>query len=820
MASVELAKFSVVEGLSGGLSSPLLDPEAKLDAEALALIGAAWEDIAEQRQATLAAITLLSASLSSAAGSRPDGLAAPSAAPLDSLRQAASSFFDWASGSGSRNRQRVQVIMASLSGEERTRLHAQWRETYPQSPAASGDEAAFFSGLHSGQHDGIAGSIHAQLLDVSATSDDASRYSEIAQEKDLLLEQVVVEEGREGLKRGAELHLEASTAAMNAAFPGIAEGRELGEKAVKVAEYAEKVYGTAFGREGRVTRQVEEDARERFGEGLDVKELAEIASSVGGVSGAVFAGADQLRGGGSRVALPDDYGVTSIWNQDATFAVVSNDSGASAAGPQAIFAVRGAEGLEFDSSEGRYSVQTLDSSGRQVAVLKADVEAGWETVTGRATVSVEREAQRAVLARTPVARVPVAPAPPPDFDWVLSEVVINKDKDPLRWYHPGEYYVGQYNEWTAADGELTQRGYGLFRGVHTFDMTFTYAFDRPPERLKPGHEFTLTVDATTSGDFWNGAGGYPGAEFQFVPRTGPTLIVHWNKVSGTMSQTFTAPTALSAKYEVGALLWNCAPCDVTYVYSPDVRTPEVSVPLISVAEVLALEFRDCEDRFASLLFRGLCEGTREGKDALEAADVRAGLPNPCSSPKTDEERLGCEVLRLIQAGDPARCNTLPEDAILLCLGPIAMDRGDPSLLVPHGDMALATYAGTGDQSVLKLIKDPEIHDGAAVIVLPHMLSYLFRDDDEPRVPDRDYCDRLRGGWEYDADNPKGEVHHRHMCEGLVGQTRAIQLDSEAECTAAGERANAYVVYEEDLGDARQQCLDALDDYRSIEVRRR
>jgi hypothetical protein len=820
MASAELAKISVVEALSGGLELPLLSPGVELDGEAAALIDVAWADIAAQKAATLTAITMLSASPSSAHALRPAGHAAPSAAPLDSLRQAASSFFDWAGGAGTRSRQRIQAIMAALPADERSRLHAQWRETYPDSAAASADESAFFSGLQSGRYDGTASALHSQLLDVSATSDDVSGYAEVAQDKDLLLARVVVEEGAEGLKRGAELQLEASTTALDAVLPGFARGRELAEKAAKVAGYADTAYGAASGREGALGDLVRDAAGELLGESIEAEDLDEIAGIVGGAAGSVFAGADYIAAKRAGTGIPDGYGRTSIWEPDATLAVVSNDSGQSASGPQAILAIKEADGLSFDGAPGRYSVQTFDEAGRQLGVHKAEVEAGWETVTGRSTVSVDREAQRALLARTPVPRATPTPVVPPEFDWVLSEVVINKDKDPLRQNHGGEYYVGQYIEWTLSDGSLSQHAFGMFRGVHTYDMTFTYAFDRPPERLEPGQEFELRANATTSGKFENGAGGYPGAEFQFVPRTGPTLIVAWNKATASMSQKFTAPKTMSARYEVGAILWNCAPCDVIYVYTPEVVAPVVKVPEVSPAEVLAQEYADCEDRFASDLFRGICRGAREGKDALEAAELRAGLPNPCLSPKTEDERNGCAALQAIQADDLARCNSLPEDVRLLCLVPIAMDRGDPSLLAPYGDQVLAIYAGTGDLSVLPLIKDPRIHDGSAVMLLGHMLSYLFRDDDEPRIPSRDYCARLRGGWEYDPDDPRGEENMRQLCEATVGQVRAIQLDSEAECVAAGARADEYEMYEEDLGEARTACLDALADYRSIAVKRR
>jgi hypothetical protein len=808
--------------MSGGFEAPLLGPGVELDSAALELMDAGWDAVAAQQDATMSAISLLASEPASAnAEGRQAGLAAPSAAPLDSLRQAAGSFFNWVSGSGGRGRQRIVSITSTMNDGQRKELFDEWRAIYPDSPAAASDHVSFFSNLQSGQYDGSASQIHSQLLDVSATSVDAPLYAQRAQDKNILIDQIVVEEGKEGLKRGAELELEATTEALRGLFPGLAQGRDLAEKAIKAADYAEKIYeDPVTGLTEVATDKLVDAAKERLGDRLDVELLEELGATLSEASELTLGAASGMAGRDGSAESLDDFGQVSVWEPGASVALASNNAGANADGPQISVAIAGPDGLAFGGAPGKYSVQTFDSEGRKLAVLEAEVEPGWETLAGRATVSVERESARVLLARTPTPRVTPIPTAVPVFDWVLSEVVVNKDKDPLRADHPGEYYVGQYVEWTVSDGELTQHAHSVFRGAYQFDWTFNYVFDRPPERLRPGEKFSLDVDATSENSVVGYDGGYPAAEFQFVPRTGPTLIVAWNKPSGSMSQEFTAPTFMGQRYEVGAILWNCAPCDVTYVYLPVVEATPTATPATSIAATRFDEFHSCDERFESALFRGLCEGAREAKDLLESVESRAGAPNPCSSPGTDEQRLACDINALVRAGDPAKCVSLPEEVRVICVGAIAEGKRDPSLLVPYGDEALAAYAGTGDLSVLDLIEDPRLHDTAVFLALQQMLAALFVDDDDARLPGTDYCGKMRGGWGFDSEGYDDGPGLRRTCEVLVGSARAMQLDSEDECARASARADEFEEYEEDLGSGLTECRAILADYRSVPVTRR
>ena len=162
------------------------------------------------------------------------------------------------------------AITRAMSEPELEQLVSEWTQLYPNQTGGVSNGEEFKRRLDAGELDAQASRLHGQLLDVSLTSVNAPRYSNLAQDENALLGQVAFEEGAEGLKRGAELNVEATLAVLNTAFPGIQDGVDYAKQADKYAEYAGDVYNDPTGAAlGVIKDELDERLVEPLGERLD-----------------------------------------------------------------------------------------------------------------------------------------------------------------------------------------------------------------------------------------------------------------------------------------------------------------------------------------------------------------------------------------------------------------------------------------------------------------------------------------------------------------------------------------------------------------------
>ena len=319
--AVELTDLVILEIFSGGFEHRLLAAEVEVDSNSFLKLVGRWEVLAELEQRTLAAFDELNTnsvrrtapesppyvSRQPAGASLGVRMPATGSGPFDAVKEAATAFFDWVGGSGTRSRERVQVIAGALSDAQLEQLVAEWRQFYPGQSQGIDSAEEFKRRLDAGELDAQASRLHTQLLDVSASSSGAYQYSEFAQDENALLAQVAFEEGAEGLKRGAEFNVQATLAVLNAQFPDIQQGVEYANQASEYAEYARDVYNDPTGAAlSAIRSELDERVLEPLGERLDagfeetfgedlaglISEAASDALGFGAPSEALTAGAD------------------------------------------------------------------------------------------------------------------------------------------------------------------------------------------------------------------------------------------------------------------------------------------------------------------------------------------------------------------------------------------------------------------------------------------------------------------------------------------------------------------------------------------------
>lgn len=134
-------------------------------------------------------------------------------------------FFSWISGSGERNRERITTIASNMSSSERSKLYNGLPSTYKNE--ANG-EADFWKKLQEGELDASAGQIYNDFYHNTDTE-----FSDLAQDKGLTPQQIVVMEGAKGIETGSNVVLDATST--------VVPGFDLGTKVIKVADNVEKM---------------------------------------------------------------------------------------------------------------------------------------------------------------------------------------------------------------------------------------------------------------------------------------------------------------------------------------------------------------------------------------------------------------------------------------------------------------------------------------------------------------------------------------------------------------------------------------------------
>lgn len=150
--------------------------------------------------------------------------------------------------------------------------------------------------------------------------------------------------------------------------------------------------------------------------------------------------------------------------------------------------------------------------------------------------------------------------------------------------------------------------------------------------------------------------------------------------------------------------------------------------------------------------------------------VAEGDVSSCESLNNIEAQI-CYINQAINSNDVGICNQAPiPDACALNL---AHELEDPQPILDFKeagldrDLLLASYSTmTLDPSAWELIEDNRIHDGA-VIQMPAIAYARLK-----KAPVDDYCENLRGGYEYDPGQggmlPSDEIlSNKNLCETVV-----------------------------------------------------
>lgn len=161
----------------------------------------------------------------------------------------------------------------------------------------------------------------------------------------------------------------------------------------------------------------------------------------------------------------------------------------------------------------------------------------------------------------------------------------------------------------------------------------------------------------------------------------------------------------------------------------------------------------------------------------------------------------------------------------------AVENQDPQLLIdstepgPERDNALAVYTFIAlDTSVLDLIEDPRVHDGTFIYMASVAYGRLGL------APVKDYCDHLRGGYEYNdisSDSstlPDEElIDNRVLCNQTVAAMNELahggdDCDSHVEATFESEYAQDDPFYAEDKQSTKDNCRAMVSAMRDLEAR--
>ena len=544
--SAELHNLAILEMFSGGFEHELLSPEVEVEVEVdlklYELLIAQWEHLASIEGDTLAALEALDNATVARAGeagatrpialehSRPAETAAASSGLLDS----AAAFFGWVGDSGTRSRERILTVADAMSDAERDQLFAEWQQFYPEASSGVNNGSDLITRLRAGDLDANASRIHGQLLEVSNTSVDAPRYGQLAQDEGLLLNQVVVEEGIEGLKRGAEFNVDATVAVLKAQFPRHRERHRLRRQGERVAGLPGRGLRRPDARRVRRAAQPgrRADSSRPFGEQLD----AAFEGVAGELSGLVSSAAEQLLGFDSPSAAlgsAADLGFARL--EEGTRAAIA-DGGVQQVGgdpraglddliPTLTVAVPDPEDPVVTLPQGTYDVQGFDEEGVPLTSGVVAVEAGWEKPVGpeasalptpllrvqevEAEVAAEAEASAGAGADATVTPIPT------ETRWVKVSPVINPDNDPtgINVEATQGRRTGTVDDWEIAETSFSHRWKDVDNGYTYWDWTFTYSWDAPPDTLEPGEPWPLEASGSRAGK--QEYSGFPGEAFEY-----------------------------------------------------------------------------------------------------------------------------------------------------------------------------------------------------------------------------------------------------------------------------------------------------------------
>ncbi len=848
----KLSNLAILKLFSGGFQEPLLSANINVDSQAFQGLEDAWASLAPIRERTLAAIEVLeqqqvAASLDGGSSHLVSFGFLPG--PFDALRSTAASFFGWVGGSGERSRARILAVTDTMSDADRTQLFAEWHSLHADQAPEIQDAESFFTGLRRGELDSVASRLHGQLLNTSAASVDAPQYAQLAQDQNTLLTQVAFEEGAEGLVRGAEFEVEASVAALNAQFPGIATGRDYTDEANEWVEYVRDVYQDldqdvvdALG------SQVKSQLTEPFGDTVDgtlgATSTVDLGEAISNIAGRPIS-ADSL-----TEAPTADAGVARLGEDVRTAIAVSQDP--TAGGAVLSVAVPDPDNPTITLPEGEYEISSYGAGNELASTDVIVVEAGWERTVGAPGTDVPSFVLRATEVRDELERR--IESPETVAKWVRVKTEVNPD-NLLTEVDKGATtgrYEGTINDWEISETSYSHHYKEVDNKNLQFDMTSNFGWDASPEEMDPGEEIRLSATGEWSGTYTGGGG--IGDTFEY--RTDGAGLIYEEDLEGRdrvniyvwktatdglldngYGVTLVAPGSFTSTFVVKAFLWNQRGANVRWTYEiQETEIPVYVAPPVAGTyegdildivdtpegrEIVEEDLREECKKFSSILIRYLCHRAPDVEEAVEGLTRERGAaleglqPADCIDLPTQEEILGCDIAKAISAGDAEGCRILFEgDAERMCLLGVASTTGDPTVIEDLGDEALQSYVTTtGDLSVVDQIKDPLLHDQALTLGMWVAASrQLFGGSEDGRIPSASFCSRLRGS----SQDPDGEfASNQNMCEQVVMTSRVLHAAGEVGGGDPQQECDAFVQRQEFEEPARQSCQALISDVNLI-----
>ena len=275
-------------------------------------------------------------------------------------------FFSWVSGSGERNRERITTIASNMTAADRSRLYNGMRDEWKKQ---SKDEADFWNKLQKGDYDSSAGQIYNDFY-----HDGETEFSDLAQEKGLTPQKIVVNEGAKGVESGANVVLDATSAVV----PGFGTGTTV----TKVADNVEKMTKSESWKEA---------AEHGFHAASDI--LEEVTGDIGYTG---FNGSDVVNAIRNKVDetvfKKDDKeetkGKVSITDKNKektkSIVIVEKKGGATSSdGSPSIYTTTKtgiSDGIDMLVKAGKWLVTVINEKGYR-GTVEVEVEAGKVTVT-------------------------------------------------------------------------------------------------------------------------------------------------------------------------------------------------------------------------------------------------------------------------------------------------------------------------------------------------------------------------------------------------------------------------------------------------------
>ncbi|MDD3956522.1 MAG: hypothetical protein PHG77_09105 [Proteiniphilum sp.] len=278
----------------------------------------------------------------------------------------AKEFFSWVSGAGERNRERITTIASNMTAADRSRLYNGMRNEWK---SKSKNEADFWKKLEDGDYDSSAGQIYNDFY-----HDGETEFSDLAQEKGLTPQKIVVNEGAKGVESGANVVLDATSAVV----PGFGTGTTV----TKVADNVEKMTKSESWKEA---------AEHGFHAASDI--LEEVTGDIGYTG---FNGSDVVNAIRNKVDetvfKKDDKeetkGKVSITDKNKektkSIVIVEKKGGATSSdGSPSIYTTTKtgiSDGIDMLVKAGKWLVTVINEKGYR-GTVEVEVEAGKVTVT-------------------------------------------------------------------------------------------------------------------------------------------------------------------------------------------------------------------------------------------------------------------------------------------------------------------------------------------------------------------------------------------------------------------------------------------------------